>query len=143
MLVGEQGKRTPEERETNWDNLYGKRMFGLTDYPGVMKNAEVKRKFIELHYMNFLSWPMYNVKLDNDLVLAVLDRFDWYKPNETKENRSDSDTRTSAKREKLYFQKHELFADVNDRIVQPGSSLTGLTLVDSSPTRRSSQSFGR
>ena len=30
-------------------------MFGLTDYPGVMKNAEVKRKFIELHYMNFLS----------------------------------------------------------------------------------------
>ena len=121
MLVGEQGKRTPEERETNWDNLYGKRMFGLTDYPGVMKNAEVKRKFIELHYMNFLSWPMYNVKLDNDLVLAVLDRFDWYKPNETKETRSDSDSPDEREaKEKLYFQKHELFADVNDRIVQLG-----------------------
>lgn len=121
VLVGEQGKRTPDQRETNWDNIYSKRMFGLTDYPGVMKNAEVQRKFIELHYMNFVSWPMDNAKRNKDLVLAVLNRFDWYKPGEEKETLSDSKSPDEREAEqKLYFQKHELFADFNDRIVQLG-----------------------
>ena len=51
--------------------------------------------------------------------------------------------RTSEAKEASSPKKHELFADVNDRIVQLGLIINGINAVDSSTTRRSRQSFGR
>ena len=118
VLVGEQGKRTITERHANWLKLYSINMFGFGNLSKVRTNAKVQRKFIELHYMNFLSSAMWNARYDEELLLAVLNRFDWLKPGEARDYAESPDERAAS--EKMRLGRDSRVLHENDRVVQLG-----------------------
>ena len=118
VLVGEQGERNAVERHANWRRLYSMNMFGLDFYSKVRTDAEVQRKFVELHYMNFLSSTMWDARYEADLLLAVLNRFDWLKPGEARDYAEGPDERAAS--EKMRLRRNSRVLHGNDRVVQLG-----------------------